>query len=217
MSDLQRLITPAPGETLADALARFRRFLDAFQPGTDDDEAWKSDFALEIAPATTVGSFGEIEAFHAARGFRMPESLKSFYLEHGAFTIGDPDFHTGMHVFPLTGSPAQSWRTHFRSLMLAEHVMYHLATGMTKDQKRFIDDNYLMFGACYTNDNVHGYLFFDRRGNGFASLHVDQDYSTLDEVQYLFGDPASVCRDSLYGVIEPFIAGIIERIRQGID
>jgi hypothetical protein len=114
-----------------------------------------------------------LAGWEARIGCAIPRSLRSLYLEHGAFTLRDPSYWRSLR---LLDSGA---RLH----MLAglQVAIDDLWCGRPEFTENFDSPNidrlnreFIVFGYFCHNDNAYTHLYFTRSG-GFGALYYDQD------------------------------------------
>ncbi len=210
MSSVQDLSRGPKDETVAEAIVRYETFIATVVRPDENDDDWREFYKVKRGTPFTKEEFSKIEEYSRTKGYRIPEEIKSFYINHGAFEIGEPSYNDGLRILPLIGDPVKQFQLYFYSLSVADFVMYHVKRQLTAEEFTHIEQNYVLFGGYFQNDNNHEYFFFDKDGNGCNSLSWDQDYSGREEAEFLLQPPVEACRFSFRDTVVDAIDARIE-------
>lgn len=161
-----KLKVAPPGETVDQALARYKAALDYYsQINPDYAEYYEIQ---EFKPLDEA----KIAKHEAAAGIKLPPELREFALTKGVLTIGS--YETKLAIL-------EHWdEEKIAEPGLVNYIDYcwggrpEFEEFYKPQQIEHVDKHFFAFGAQYIDDNCHEYLFFDSEGN-FDSIFMDQD------------------------------------------
>jgi hypothetical protein len=175
-----------------------------------DDEDLRQEYQIEFS---APDSPDDIVRLVQRIGMPVPESYAALLLASGAF------HHARF------GDTWQTLRLYSAKEMLDRHCGVvdaikeiwggrpELDDALTAEQIVKLNAEYVVFGYRHVDDNVHDYLFFDRRG-GFYHLLFDQDDTAdaEDAMRALAGQAST--RVSLEALLKTQFDGISEVIEE---
>jgi hypothetical protein len=185
-------------------LDEFAQFLARF-----DDEDLQQEYQIEFS---TPDSPDDIARLTQRIGMPVPESHGNLLLTSGVFHHA----HFGDTWQTLRLYSAKEMLDRQCGVVDAIKEIWggrpELDAALTAEQIAKLNAEYVVFGYRYVDDNVHDYLFFDRRG-GFYHLLFDQDDTAdaEDTLRALAGQAsASVSLEALLKTQFDGISKVIE-------
>lgn len=179
---IEKLRRAKQGETWRESIKRFK---DAFVLLDFDEEEYSFDKnALSEKEKETAETLNALEQQLQCK---LPADLRELYLTQGAFDLRYSQAWGSLRIYPakkiagLVLSIVRHWggRPEFKE-------------SFSEQQITFLNENLLVFGHIFHDDNAYTHLYFTKEGK-FGGFHYDQDYweDAYDILETLLKNPSA--------------------------